>query len=197
LALTWHARLAGDGLGTVGKRGWVGRLPGPAFAGSAGVRVLGDVAVGGLASVRVWGRRVVPWSCRLGSRSQSTPPGLARARAFTKGFDDDDGGGRDGGGGKVVWWEERCGGGKNDLPTPLGKLTRWAAQNSKFNRWGLCTLIHCQLLSVGVRWTSVGLSVIVRLFPVDFDCWFGDIPADSPLDFRRTFRRCPVVSGGL
>jgi hypothetical protein len=71
----------------------VGRLPGPTFAGSAGVRILGDVAVGGLASIRVWGRRVVPWWCRLGSRSQSTPPDLARARAFTRGFDNDDGGG--------------------------------------------------------------------------------------------------------
>jgi hypothetical protein len=41
-------------------------------------------------------------------------------------------------------------------------------------------------MSVGVRWspldfrqTSVGLSAVVRLFPVDFDCWFGDIPVDS------------------
>ena len=41
-------------------------------------------------------------------------------------------------------------------------------------------IIQCQLVSVGVRWTSVGLSAAVRLFLVDFDCWFGNIPADSP-----------------
>ena len=35
-------------------------------------------------------------------------------------------------------------------------------------------------MSVGVRWTSVGLSAAVRSFPVEFDCSFGDIPAVSP-----------------
>ena len=37
------------------------------------------------------------------------PPGLARAWAFTRGFDDDDGGGKDGDGG------ERSDGGKTDV----------------------------------------------------------------------------------
>ena len=77
----------------VGKRGLgfkeVGCLPGPAFTGSAGVRVLDDVAVGGLTSVRVWGRCMVPWWCRLGSRLQSTRPGLAQVWALTRGFDND------------------------------------------------------------------------------------------------------------
>ena len=64
----------------------------------------------------------------------------------------------------------------------FGKLTRWAAQNSKFNQWGLCTLIHFQLVSVGVCWTSVGLSTVVWSFLVDFACLFGDIPVDSPVE---------------
>ncbi len=45
-------------------------------------------------------------------------------------------------------------------------------------------IIQCQLVSVGVRWTSVGLSAVVRFFLVDFDCWFGNIPADSPAGDR-------------
>ena len=47
--------------------------------------------------------------CWSGSRSRPTPPGLARAWAFTRGFDDDDGGGKDGDGG------ERSDGGKTDV----------------------------------------------------------------------------------
>jgi hypothetical protein len=35
-------------------------------------------------------------------------------------------------------------------------------------------------VSVGVRWTSVGLSAAVRSFLVEFDCWFGESPTDSP-----------------
>ena len=37
-------------------------------------------------------------------------------------------------------------------------------------------------MSVGVRWTSVGLSGAVRSFPLEFDCSFGDIPAVSPTE---------------
>jgi hypothetical protein len=35
-------------------------------------------------------------------------------------------------------------------------------------------------VSVGVRRTSVGLSAAVRSFLVEFDCWFGESPTDSP-----------------
>jgi len=35
-------------------------------------------------------------------------------------------------------------------------------------------------MSVGVRWTSVGLSAAVWSFLVEFDCSFGDIPVVSP-----------------
>jgi len=38
------------------------------------------------------------------------------------------------------------------------------------------------LVSVGVRWTSVGLSAAVQSFLVEFDCWFGESPTDSPLE---------------
>ena len=41
-------------------------------------------------------------------------------------------------------------------------------------------IIQYQLVSVGVHWTSIGLSAVDRLFLVDFDCWSGNIPADSP-----------------
>ena len=34
-------------------------------------------------------------------------------------------------------------------------------------------------MSVGVCWTSIGLSTAVQSFLVVFDCWFGDILADS------------------
>jgi len=36
------------------------------------------------------------------------------------------------------------------------------------------------LVSVGVRRTSIGLSAAVRSFLVEFDCWFGESPTDSP-----------------
>ena len=37
-------------------------------------------------------------------------------------------------------------------------------------------------MSAGVQWTSVRLSGAVRSFLVDFQCWFGDSPADSLLE---------------
>ena len=58
------------------------------------------VAVGGR---RGGGRRAVDVAVT------AKPPGLARAWAFTRGFDDDDGGGKDGDGG------ERSDGGKTDV----------------------------------------------------------------------------------
>ena len=36
------------------------------------------------------------------------------------------------------------------------------------------------MVSVGVRRTSVRLSAAVRSFLVEFDCWFGESPTDSP-----------------
>ena len=56
--MTWHARVGGDGLGTVGKRG--GTYLGPCSRVLQAVAVLGDVALGRLAGVRIRGRRGVP-----------------------------------------------------------------------------------------------------------------------------------------
>ena len=80
---------------------------------------------------------------------------------------------------------------------------RWSPLDFRWT-FRCCLVVSGGLMTAGVvifrrtvRWTSVGLSAVVQLFLVDFDCWFGDIPADSLLDFRRTFRCCLVVSGGL
>ena len=45
------------------------------------------------------------------------------------------------------------------------------------------------MVSIGVCQTSVRLSAAVWSFLVEFDCWFGESPTDSPAGKSRAARR--------